>query len=1242
MDQNSESEDALSSQTENPDYTLEYRDLPGFGDYIYARENDLPIEYIDYADYLVSESSYTSIIEDFISGKIQKDGMAITTNDLKDLLFAFTYRSNINDLTELYKSLNEVGALQTLNLESENRLQVNYSDWLDGYINSLSMTEKRYDAIMRDIENLEEFGARDEYVIPAPNIDTSHFESNIEVSDQINDLTSLFDIFQLSESFPALWYPSKMLFKTHISYKGNADFTFDSTKRETLYVLYGNKTAEIHVEDDKFKITTTLMGKKDREDLIKIFNNFPFPLENLQEDRVILTYQMKFDYPVSININSFLYTFMLNGFFSRYFHIMESNTLSTTNYIRLRYIFPFPDEFSEVISFQLRGNQTLETSRQSKSHISLSHVENEPEEFIEIRIQALSHDLVIDYVKIIARFIAVYLKQQEQADAIVSFFTPDNEPLINPKTRSTLSRRSVTSSVRPSSSRSERVFKSANPIQRYFVSDDTAVKEIREHLKLPSNYSGQCTRTKQPRVIASHLVEEFNKETFKINDKTYQRLAIPFQVEDKTIYIGCPDDRYPFIGIQSTRGNKIIPCCYRDDQNIEGKHLYNYLKGYDITTNRIFSSSTFQSFNIVPPATTGILPDSLDGLFKLFDPRIEFLRYGSVGGYQTLLHSILLATDEDYVNLAKRSGGSRNNDLDKYAMKVRHEIASAVTDDHLNVMKEVLPDLTYEEIRNILIDENSYIDPCLFIPLFEFYFGIRLLIFEMDEEKKIKLVQPDYMIFRGSYPVSYKSDLTFSLVKNRPYESIPLVAVFGQKNIRTSVPQWELIIHQERDSGSDESKKGQFRVIIEGEIADQLVMFFLDKVPTYQLHFDREQRLLNLSDRLWFNVHALLKWLSRISNIELRGQSIDTLGKTRVLYFNSFSLMIPPISPLPVRKIDDEPFNKNKVTNIKTLEKLFGKVKNVYRNHEGLFWRVDWIPGSESSNDMKISYFFRPVDKFEYSYEQIINTEIENFQTIPVWKEIAYYRKTAKRLHRILCYTFLKYMQQENNIRVEDVQILLDQWSDAFVLDEDVIYDFSNLYGNYPQGEYTDVIEQLRGTGLVHQTRDVLVLPSKKAQDNLFSYIKRWCLNREGVIIDRLYQVGIKGFYETTSDFKQWNNTRVYVGKNAVKAYLVERRNTSPPEVVKGPYKQISLLQTVDRWEYAALRSVSWQEDKINTVAPFEKIPKMKKMSEDELKRSAGITDTSKLLHYVEDQAPGRGIARPIYKAIIPLADGVD
>jgi len=1231
--------------------------LPGFEDYIYAVDNELAIEYIDYADYLVAQSSYENIIEDYLSGKIFKKNNPINSNDLRELLFAFTYIQNEGNIDMLYDTLANFDDLaQQLNIETLDKTQTLYDNWLVVYDHQLNLTLQRANLVKKDIEQLEMF--EKDYHISKPTVDTSHFESFIEVDDQIIDLTALFDVFQMSEYFPVIWYPTKKLLKIHSSYKGNVSFTLDSTKKETLYVLYGNnKTAEIHVEDDQFKITTTLMGKKDREDLIELFNHFPFKLDNLHENRVILTYQMKFQYPVSININSFLYAIMLNGFFSRYFHIMESNTLSTTNYIRLRYIFPFIGTNSEIIAFQLRGERTLEPTSQSRSRLTVSQVEEDVEEFIEIRIQALNHELVKDYVEIIGMFLAHYLREQEKINAIVSEFIQENEPLVNPKTRSTISRRSEAASrlsaSRPSASRpsasissgtqKERIVKSLaeEPLKRYFISDEKAVKELKEHLELSNDYSRQCSQLNQPRVIKPELVDKFNEEKFLVNNTLYKRLALPFQVGNKTVYLGCPNDEFPFIGIRATRGNKIVPCCYGEDQNVEGKHLYKYMKGSDISINRFFSSSNLQSLNILPPGTTGILPDSLKGLFKIFNPDMDYLRYGSVAGLQTFLHAILLSLDDEYIKLVKRSGGSRNDDLESYVTQKRQVMANEMTDSMLNTLREALPDMTYAEMRELIRNEATYIDPKIFITLFENYFNIRLLVLELDENKRITLIQPDYMIFRGSYPVSYKDNPISSLNKNQPQEEVPLVAVFGQRNIRTVVPQWELIVHQEKSAESEDKKQGIIRVAFEGEITERLTFFFLDKIPTYQLYFDHNQRTMYLSDRLWFNVNALLRRLSFISKIELRGQSVDSLGKTRVLYFNSFSLMIPPITPLAIPIIEDEPYNKNNSKHIEIFSKLFGKIRNVHRSSQGLYWRVDWTPDSTDPIEMRISYLFKPIIEFKHSYDTLIEAEIEDYQTIPVWKEITYFRKTAKRLQRLLCYLFLKYMEQENYFRVENVSLNLQEWQEKIILDENVIYDFSSLYGRYPEGEYVNVLDELRGTGLVDVNRDVIVLNNEIVKKNLLSYIKRWCLNREGVLIDRLYQVEIEGFYETSSDFKQWNNTRIYVGDNAVKAYIAEQRNIAPPEIVKGPFRQISLLQPVDRWEYAALRSVSWQEEKINAYQPSSSIPQMGEMTETELERSVGTTNTTGLLYYIKDQAPGRGIARAVYKAIIPLADNV-
>jgi len=1200
--------------------------LPGFNEYLFASYNQLPLSYNKYSEYIIEKNGYEIIIEDYLNNNIKSE-------DVKNILFAYKYsnydESDYDDLIKALELLDDI-SLKELKIDKES-ISNDYDRWVLSFLDEILLTQKRALALQNDIDTIEE--EMEEFNISEPTIDTSHFESIIDVKEKIENLTSLFDLFEVSEHFPVLWYPDRKFLKVYNSYKGNLNFTIDSMKKDTLYALYSNnKTAEIFSDERNFKLTTKLTGQMSREELILLFRNFPFKLDEMNENNVILTYQLRFKYPVFIHVNSFLYTFSLHGLFSRYFHIMETNNLPSSNHIRLRYIFPFDDIDTTIIPFQLRGNQIFEGSYSSKSRLMSSSRlnQNSDEGFIEIRIQAESDEAVRDYIKVIGCFISKYLKQQELVNKIVSEYINEEDILTNSKTRSNVSRR--TSSLSRPVSIVENL--SSEPILNYFTTGSKApIDNIRAQLNLPPTYSRECGKIKQPHIIKKNLVEDFEKEKFSVDGKIHHRLALPFPIEDPKVYLGCPSDEYPFIGVRNAQDN-VIPCCYSEDQNVEGKQLYNYLKGIETNVNRIYNTANLKSLNVLSAGASGEVPEILADLFATFRPGLNFLRYGSVGGTQTILHAILMAVDDDYKKEVNKIGAGRNNLLNLLVTKKRKEMAEDITEEELNVLTEAAPDLSSDMIRKILKDEERYLDPRIFIPLFEVYFGIRLLVFEMDEEKNVNLVQPNYMIYRGSYPVSYVDNIAANNT-----EPAPMVAIFGQKNIRIQYHQWELIVTRKKDMRGDD--RSSVNVLFDADFAKNLVEFFLDKIPTYQLDINRDKREVYLADRLWFNPYVLVRLFQRrIKNFRIRGQSIDSLGKVRVLYFSHFSLMIPPISPLAVRKIDDEPYNKNKYSILSTLTKLLGNVSYLYQDQYEKYWKVEWVLNPGNPIELKIAFLFESVDKFDYPYDKLIFEEIENYNTISIWKETAYYRKTSKRLQKLICFLFLKYLQYNKNEKIIDIEYYMNLWRKEFIIQEEVIYDFSSLYGIYPIGNYINCLSELNITGLINDQNQI-VFKSENIEYNLMSYLKIWMMNREKMSIDSVLQEQIENFYENVGDFIQRENMRIFVGKNAVRAYLAEMRNIKPPEVIRGPFRQISLLHPVERWEYAAARSTLWQTEKINAYQIQERVPQMGKMNKEEIKQTFGTTNMNNLLYYVEEQAPGRGVARFIYKAVIPLADNV-
>lgn len=1196
--------------------------LPGFNDYEYASFAKIPIADVKFNQYLVAETSYKEILED----------ETLTPEELRHVLLAYTVKDRIDraDFLNLKRNVDD----PELNLGDEFTFQ-DYSDWAINYLEEIEETKKKFELLSDDYQrmNFEE----ENFYITDPVLDTLHFESVLEVPENIRSMTSFFDVFNVSQMFPCLWFPEKNLFKVHSSYKGDASFINNSMKNDTIYVLYlGNKTGEIFRDDnDEFRIKILLASQNERDNLIDLFNFFPFKLETLNENDAILTYQIRFNEPRYINVESFVYTVMLNGFFSRYLHIMETTNLSSSNFIRLRYIFPFEDTDSKVIPFQLRGNMDIARNVSSKSRL-VSTNQEESEGFVEIRIQAESDEVVRPYIEIISHLISEYLNIQPLTNAIVPNFIAENQHLMNSKTRVSLSRGSVSAGASRSTSSRKITNLSNLPMSNFFIDEKvSAIKSLRNYIDLPDVYTSDCTAVKQPRVVKEDKIDEFNSQEFLINDQIYHRLAIPFpSIENPEVYLGCQGNEYPFIGIRNNRNNKVIPCCYAEDQNIPGKPLHSYLQGKVTETTRLFSTATLHTSSILPQGTSGDVQEILGQLFKIYRPQNTFFRYGSVNGNQSFLHALLMARDEEYSKLLSIGGGGRSEVLDQYVTDYRIDLANNLSDEELNVLKETSPDSSYEELRGIIRDRTKYLDPRVFIPLFEYLFDTRLLVFEMDEEKKISLVQPDYLIFRGGYPVSYSPDLTTDKTEWK------MICIFGQKNLRTSYPQWELIVQRKKEGFSGD--KTRILVDFDEELSERMVAFFLDNIPTYQFNINQENRMTYLSDRLWFNPYAFIKKLRRIKGFRIRGQSIDTLGKVRVLYFEKFSLMIPTISPLPVKIIDDEPYNRNKASIITPLSKLLGKVMYAHQDKNGFFWKVSWTPdqaeGVKSPVEMRISLLFEPVKQLNAEYNEIVIEENEDLNPIPIWKEAIYYRRTAKRLERILTFLFLKYLSLSSD-RPEKIKENIEEWENDFIYDENVLYDFSSLHGFYPEGEYLDCLEELKDTGLVDQRK--IVLPNNNIYFNLMSYVKRWTLNREGIPFERLFQDHIEGFYEFPGDFIQSPGTRVYVGENAIRSFRSEKRNVLPPEVVKGPFKEISLLQTVANSEYAISRSVNWRREKINADFQLDALPTFGKMNLRDLKQSSGNTNTEKLLYYIEDQVAGRGIVKIMYKAIIPLAENI-
>ena len=291
-------------------------------------------------------------------------------------------------------------------------------------------------------------------------------------------------------------------------------------------------------------------------------------------------------------------------------------------------------------------------------------------------------------------------------------------------------------------------------------------------------------------------------------------------------------------------------------------------------------------------------------------------------------------------------------------------------------------------------------------------------------------------------------------------------------------------------------------------------------------------------------------------------------------------------------------------------------------------WAITW---SYPKTNFVISYFFRAT-VLRTIYGMKVDARIQTWDTYDYWTSIPYFRKTAKRLEKLLTYLATKFFIQQGLEIVEDLPF--DRFEDLFEINPDVVYDFQDLRGAYPQGNFDQALQQLIDTGLYRDGK--IILPSQDVENRLMSYIDRWFSNRLRMLLESLEFATIEGFYSMIDDFEKQPKTKVYYG---IKSYEAEKQNLKLLDIVKGPYQHISIIYPVKKYESTRDetigRVVSWRTEKINTPRVVEYNPT--EMTTAQIMESAGKVEPRDQLYIVADKIGQQGGPKLEYKAIIPL-----
>ena len=133
-------------------------------------------------------------------------------------------------------------------------------------------------------------------------------------------LEAFFDIFKVSETFPVLWFPGGgellKIYDPGNAGTYNLGWTRQKAYENVVYIRYRYGTIEITNENDEFRFLLSVDNAKNLPEIIQDLNKFPFPIQDIVNQKSFCTYHIDVVNKNAINIDVFNTAMMIDGYFS--------------------------------------------------------------------------------------------------------------------------------------------------------------------------------------------------------------------------------------------------------------------------------------------------------------------------------------------------------------------------------------------------------------------------------------------------------------------------------------------------------------------------------------------------------------------------------------------------------------------------------------------------------------------------------------------------------------------------------------------------------------------------------------------------------------------------------------------------------------------------------------------------------------------------------------------------------------
>ena len=417
-----------------------------------------------------------------------------------------------------------------------------------------------------------------------------------------------------------------------------------------------------------------------------------------------------------------------------------------------------------------------------------------------------------------------------------------------------------------------------------------------------------CQCTYQPIIIEREEIPDWEAYTFPTSRGQKRRKVVTFPKIDpteptKSWFFACPNDSIPYVGLHvnetGSRDNyEYIPCCYADDQSLPGKeNAYNaYYHGGKFKKKEKSggkSDNIIKTNKILALDAIGTLPTSIDEILSTYSENSgQMLRLGVPKSLSSLIHCVLIATEDDrYLEIMDEEDSEEQ--LEEYVLNIRSELDSKV---EIGLLKQEMYDYPEERILDLLVDEDTFLDPNIFFRAVEEYFNINIYTFgetKDKEEGQIEQIEiPRHKLFHVHTPQKQKRK-TVLIYRNWGTEK-------DSEGVTSRYPQCELIIDRQKE----EKGKNYKDIKIFDEAMTNLCQSLMLATMGINVWFLRE----NLQG--FYNPFSMVNFAASF-NYTAKSQYIDSYGKMRALIVpigeEDVTFFLPPSQPENLEQTNEFP-----------------------------------------------------------------------------------------------------------------------------------------------------------------------------------------------------------------------------------------------------------------------------------------------------------------------------------------------